>query len=77
MKVLKIIKSYNDVLELQNCLTKISQWANMWQMEISFDKCMYMYTRFGTSVFEFQYSFGDCVIKKVPRCDRSRYLYLT
>ena len=34
----------------------------MWQLEISFDKCMHIC--FGTSVFEFLYSFSNYVIKK-------------
>ena len=35
---------------------------NYYQIEISFNKCMYIH--FGTSVFEFWYSFGNYVIKK-------------
>ena len=35
MKNFKIIKSYKNVLELQNCVTEILQGENIWQMEIS------------------------------------------
>ena len=61
-KVFEIIKSYTDVLALQNCSTEISKWINMWLIEISFDKCTYI--RFGTPVLEFQYRFDNYLIKK-------------
>ena len=59
MNVLKIIKTYTDFLDLQNCLIEILKWANMWQMKISFNKCIFIH--FNTSASDFQYKFYNCV----------------
>jgi hypothetical protein len=48
---------------LHECLNRIIMWFNLWQMEISYDKCFYI--RLGNSqICEHVYHFGDIPIKK-------------
>ncbi len=66
-KIFRRVESSDDCDELQNDLTKLEDWANLWQMEFHPQKCEVL--RIGKNHPPYQYQMGSdnntCVLENV------------
>ena len=73
-KLIGVIKEPNDIINLQNDIIKLQEWANTWQMSFNYDKCKVMH--FGKKNLKNIYEMSDKLgsIHKIEKTESERDL---
>ena len=73
-KLIGVIKEPNDIINIQNDIIKLQEWANTWQMSFNYDKCKVMH--FGKKNLKNIYEMSDKLgsIHKIEKTESERDL---
>ena len=64
-KYFSVIESLSDCISFQNTLTSISNWSNLWQLNLAPDKCKVISFSYHQTSFTYNYSVNSVALLRV------------